>query len=95
MGFIAWLERGLGMAYSECFQCESTFEAINATPGGFCTLACEEQFMLETTAEIERAKQDGLIDSSGEAILSEQAPSSDLRAAEDFLLSKFNIKVKS
>jgi hypothetical protein len=83
------------MAYSECFQCESTFETINATSGGFCTLACEEQFMLETSAEIERAKQDGLIDSEGEAILTEQAPSSDLQAAEDFLLSKFNIKVKS
>ena len=87
------------MAYKECFYCENNYDPLAETAGGFCTLACEEAFMLETTAEIERAKHDGLVDSEGQSILTEQpsfeSPRTDLQAAEDFLLSKFNIKVKS
>jgi hypothetical protein len=86
------------MAYKECFYCENNYDSLAETAGGFCTLACEEAFMLETTAEIERAKQDGLVDSEGNSVLTEQtssrSDSPDLRAAEDFLTARFNIKLK-
>jgi hypothetical protein len=82
------------MAYKECFNCERQYDSATETSGGFCTLECEENFTRETQAEIELAKQVGLVDEDGESILSEQAPSAELRAANDFLLSKFNIKVK-
>jgi hypothetical protein len=82
------------MRYKECFNCEAQYDSASETTGGFCTLACEEQFILEATADIELAKQIGLLDANGESIISEQSPSTDLKAANDFLLAKFNIKVK-
>jgi hypothetical protein len=84
------------MAYKECFYCENNYDAHAETAGGFCTLACEEAFMLETTEEIERAKHEGLVDSEGNSVLTEQphSESPDLKAASDFLTAKFNIKLK-
>jgi hypothetical protein len=84
------------MSYKECFYCENNYDSLVETAGGFCTLACEQEFMLETTAEIERAKQDGLVDSEGNSVLTEQphSESQDLKAASDFLTARFNIKLK-